>query len=132
MTVVESLLGLYISFQNVSVLCPANGCPWPSPYLSHSLPALFLELVLLALGLLGLWGAFIAFPAGTVASAVFALLMGYTAWTDSSYGYLADESMMALVGLVAAGVAVAVNAWAWRTRTGISEQANPMNLPVFG
>jgi len=79
-----------------------------------------------------MWGVSVAFQAGAVLSAALASVMGYSAWTDRTYAYLAGESNIALVGLVLAATALSVNVVASRRRAGISEQSHPMNLPVFG
>ena len=91
-----------------------------------------LAVVLLVVGALGLWGASVAYPAGAVFSAILLLLMGYAAYLDSGYPYLSTLVYQGAVGAAFAGVALVANVMGMRRSEGLSEQANPMNLPVFG
>jgi hypothetical protein len=58
--------------------------------------------------------------------------MGYSAWTDGAYQYLQGESQLAAVGAGFAAAALVLNVLGAVRKGGLSEQANPMNLPVFG
>jgi hypothetical protein len=132
LTILESFWAAYIQIQDVAVFCPANGCPWPSPYLLHTWESLLLVVVLLAVGVLGFWGASFAYPIGAALSSVTLLVMGYSAWSDSAYKFLQGESQLAVVGAGVAAAALVVNVLGAMRKGGLSEQANPMNLPVFG
>ena len=132
LTVLEAVWAIYIQFAVTAVACPLNGCPGPqfSPLISQL--ALLLGVILLVDGLLGVWGSWFAFPTGALLSAILLLIMGYAAWADSGYAYLIAESNQALVGAGLAVLALVTNVLATRTKNRLSEQANPMNLPVFG
>jgi hypothetical protein len=132
LTILESFWAAYIQIQDVAVSCPAGGCPWPSPYLLHTWESLLLVVVLLAVGVLGFWGASFAYPVGAALSGVMLLIMGYSAWTDGAYLYLQGESQLAAVGAGFAAAALVLNVLGAVRKGGLSEQANPMNLPVFG
>ena len=127
LTILESFWGAYIQIQNVPTLGPG-----PSPYLLHTWESLLLVVVLLAVGVLGFWGASFAYPVGAALSGVMLLIMGYSAWTDGAYQYLQGESQLAAVGAGFAAAALVLNVLGAVRRGGLSEQANPMNLPVFG
>jgi hypothetical protein len=58
--------------------------------------------------------------------------MGYAAWTDTMYYYLAGLILQAVIGAVLSAIGAGANIMAMRARDRLSEQANPMNLPVFG
>jgi len=132
LTIFESFWAALIQVQGVAVSCPSGGCAWPSPYLLHSWEMLILVAALLVVGVLGFWGASFAYPAGAVLSGIMLIVMGYSAWSDSAYGYLQGESQLALVGAGLAAAALALNFIGVMRKSGLSEQANPMNLPVFG
>jgi hypothetical protein len=132
LTVLEGAWLLYSSFSGVETMCPLNGCPGPtfSPLFSQGLLAL--GVILLIDGLLGVWGAWFAFPLGSALSAIFLVVGAYAYWLDNSYTYLTALLWQDAVGSVLALVALAANVAAVRTKSRLSEQANPMNLPVFG
>ncbi len=132
LTVIESFWVAYAQVQVVEVSCPAVGCTWPSPYLLHSPVVLLLAVLLFGVGLLELWGASVAFLAGALLSVAALFVMGYSAWTDGAYGYLQGEAQLAWIGAGFAVAALAANVFGARRRSALSEQANPMNLPVFG
>ncbi len=131
-TLLESFWVAYIQIQDVTPFCPVSGCPWPSPYLLHTWESLLLVLFLFAVGVLGFWGASIAYPTGAILSGLTLLVMVYSAFTDSPYTYLQGESQLAAVGAALAAAALVLNALGAVRRGWLSEQANPMNLPVFG
>ena len=133
LTILESLWLLYSSYLDLSgTMCPANGCPGPSFIPLYSVVTLALVVALFAVGALGVWGASFAYLTGAVLSAVAMLDLGYTVVVVRGYTYLATASNDAIIGVAFALVALVVNVDAMRSKSGISEQANPMNLPVFG
>lgn len=131
LTLLESFWLLYVGADGpaITVSCPANGCPFPSSYLWASLP---LGVILLIIGALALWGASFAFRAGAVFSAIVLALMGYALVVFAGHPYLSDWADYLVVGAILAAAAVVGNVLGTRGRGGIPEQANPMNLPVFG
>lgn len=134
LTVLDSLWVFYLVYaaETVMINCPANGCPGPNFGGAYLDIAFVLAAVLLVDGLLGLWGAQWAYSAGAVLSAVLLLMLGYEAWASMPYAYLANEAYMAAAGAGISALALVLNTVASRSRVGLSEQANPMNLPVFG
>jgi hypothetical protein len=138
-TIVEALWVVYLSLtpRPALLLCP-SGCP---PLSFSATPAFhMLTLALVALlvvdGVMGVWGAWFAYPAGALFSATNALLMGYLYWVDGPSGsqgqYMASYAELELVAGILALVGLAINLVAMRHQSRLSEQANPMNLPVFG
>lgn len=91
-----------------------------------------MALALLAVGAVGVWGASISYLAGAVLSAATLLVTGYTVAVVHGHGYPSTVSNDAIIGVAFALVALLINLDAVRSKSGISEQANPMNLPVFG
>ena len=132
LTIIESLWLLYSYFDTPAVSCPPSGCTGPSFIPTYSEAALALALALLAVGAFGLWGASFAYVVGGILSAAALLDAGYTVLVARGYGYLSTASNDAILGVAFALVALIVNINAFRSKEGISEQANPMNLPVFG
>ncbi len=132
LTVLESLWTFFILYSAPPVACPLNGCAGPqfSGLFTDGLTAF--AILTLLVGVLGLWGASFAFPAGAALSVLLLLTMGYLAWADASVSYLAAESYKGVVGAVVAALALTANLFGMRSRSRLSEQANPMNLPVFG
>jgi hypothetical protein len=124
LTILESVWLLYGYFDVSKTSCPASGCPFPQfiPYFSEALFAL--PVVLLIVGALGVWGVGFAYLAGAVLSAFALLFMAYVVFLL--------ESTNAEVGAALAAIAIVANVVGMRGRSGLSEQANPMNLPVFG
>ncbi len=78
---------------------------------------------LLVDSLLCIYGVHYAFPVGAVLSAALAAGAFLTGW---------GLSMQEVLPLGLSLVAVALNVLAFRSTSKLSEQANPMNLPVFG
>ena len=132
LTLVEAISLVYAYFDAPMHTCPANGCPGPSFVPTNSIIGLGLALVLLAVGVMGLWGASLAYLGGTFLSAASLIMTGYTVAIVRGYGILSAASDDAVIAAAFALVALIVNAQAMRSKGSISEQANPMNLPVFG
>jgi hypothetical protein len=132
LTVVEAIALIYAYFDVVVYSCPANGCPGPSFIPTYSVVTLGLAAMLLIVGALGVWGAPSAYLGGAVLSAAALLVTGYTVAVTFGHGYLSTASDDAIIAAAFALVALVVNIEAARSKGGISEQANPMNLPVFG
>ena len=132
LTLLEGLFAFYTLFENVQVSCPSNSCPLPQVSWPVNDVVMGLAVVLLVVGALGLWGASVAYPAGAVFSAILLLLMGYAAYLDSGYPYLSTLMYQGAVGGTFAAVGLVANVMGMRRSEGLSEQANPMNLPVFG
>lgn len=109
----DSVLGLYLS-SSTSLSSALGVFPgvllWASAFL-------------LVDSLLCIYGVYYAFPVAAVLSVV---LAAEAPLLFSGYGY--QESTLLVVSLVG----LALNVLAYRSRSQISEQANPMNLPVFG
>ena len=128
----ESAWTLYMQFALTPTSCPANGCPGPQFVPAYSLVTVAIAVIISGDGILGMWGASFAYSVGAILSAVLLILLGYSAWVQYGFAFLQPETEQALVGAVLAGLALVTNIWATRGRGGIPEQANPMNLPVFG
>lgn len=141
LTVVEGMWLLYSYFQTMGVFVGCrlgSGSPlvncggYPIPIPTGTWIALVLVAALIIVGALGMWGASIAYPAGSALSTIALLLTGYTVAVTRSYGYLSFATNDAALGVAFSLVALLVNLQAMRAKSGLSEQANPMNLPVFG
>ena len=131
--IVEAVWVFYAQIVAVPVFaCPSNGCPGPGFNPVYSQALLVFAAILIVDGLIGIWGSWFAYPAGALLSMILLLVMGYSAWIDVGYTYLVGLFSQDLVGAALAGIALLVNLVAWRTKYALSEQANPMNLPVFG
>jgi len=130
LTVLEGIWLFYAYFAGPTVYVSCGlGCQVPQDYLWLLLP---LGVIILIVGLLGVWGASFAYLAATVLSAIVLVVTGYTVFTLA--GFAAYTSILNEAAVVAALAAVTMlaNAFAIRAKTRLSEQANPMNLPVFG
>jgi hypothetical protein len=115
-------VALYFVFPKTST-CPVNGCPIATSAVKIAIP--LLGITLLIVGLVGLYGLRLAFSLGGIFSAVIGVVVLYE-WAGRNPGEVAT-------GLVVVSfLAVVANLLAINTRGGLSEQANPMNLPVFG
>ncbi len=132
LTMVEGVALFFAYFDYPTTSCPPHGCLGPGFIPTYSIFSLVLAALLLVVGLLGLWGASFAYPLGAVLSGAALLLTAYTVLVVQGYGYLSTASYDAIIGVAFALVALIVNVEAIRSKSGISEQANPMNLPVFG
>ncbi|HEY6282867.1 MAG TPA: hypothetical protein VIW22_02990 [Nitrososphaerales archaeon] len=122
---------VYTQFVAAPPVCSLNLCG--SQFNPGYPPALIgLAVILLVDGLIGIWGTWVAYPAGALLSAVLLFAMGYSAWIQSSYSYLVEQYYQDLIGVALAAIGLLVNLVAWRAKYALSEQANPMNLPVFG
>ena len=128
LTVVESLWLLYAYFDMPPMLFIGR-----VPFIPiYSVASLGLAVALLAIGLMGVWGAAFSYLLGAVLSAVALLDAGFTVVLANGNAYPSAVSNDAVIGVAFALVAFLANIQAIRSRSGISEQANPMNLPVFG
>ena len=132
LTVLEGVFAFYTLFENTPISCPAGGCPLPQVGWPVTDVVMGLAVVLLMVGALGAWGASVAYPAGAAFSAILLLIMGYVAYLDAGYPYLATPMYQGVLGAVLAAFALGANIVGMRRSAGLSEQANPMNLPVFG
>ncbi len=104
-----------------SLLCPTSGCP--IPLLQFAVPVLGAVLVLDAL--VCYVGFRIAFMVGGALCAIVAAIPLYNWAGQSGGGAWAGLVVLSLVSLVFDFLAL-------RPREQLKEQANPMNLPVFG
>lgn len=131
LSILEAIWVIYALYEAPLVGCSTPLCPGLS--FNPLFPQIMIGLaaVLLVIGLIGIWGSWFAYPAGALFSAILLAAMGYSAWAEGGYTYIVGEYYQALIGALAA-IALLVNLLAWRSRTVLSEQANPMNLPVFG
>ncbi len=133
LTVLEGGWALLLSWSwGSTVICVpsgSSGCNGPAmaPVLSQG--ALTLAVLLLLDGAIGVWGAKFAFYVGVALSAALLLAATYGAL---NWGADVLAGIPSWVGAGLATVGIAANAAAARTKGQLSEQANPMNLPVFG
>lgn len=132
-TILESAFAIYTTWiWNSPGGCPSGGCV--APQLGWAVPGLVVVLAfaLLAVGAFGFWGASIAYPVGAGLSAVFLALLGYLAYLYVGYPSLGGVFYHYALGVVLAALGIGLNLLGLRDRNALSEQANPMNLPVFG
>ena len=132
--VLESIWVIYTLYEVPMIVCSTNLCLNPpfNPLYSEVFLIGLAAIILLVVGLIGIWGYWLAYPAGALLSAMFLLAMGYSAWIGSTGAYPIIEEYLSLISAVLAAVTLLVNLFAWRAKNILSEQANPMNLPVFG
>jgi hypothetical protein len=132
LTVLESVWLLYAYYDAPTTLCLSTACPSQQfiPLCSWAAPAL--ALALLAIGAVGIWGASFSYGAGAVLSTAALTVTAYTVAVVFGHGYAPTVSNDAIIGVAFALVALLVNIDAMRSKSGILEEANPMNLPVFG
>jgi len=132
LTVLESVWLLYAFYDAPTSLCHSTACPSQQfiPLYSWATPAL--ALALLAVGAVGIWGASFSYGAGAVLSTAALVVTAYTVAVVFGQGYAPTVSNDAIIGVAFALVALLVNIDAMRSKSGILEEANPMNLPVFG
>lgn len=131
LSILEAIWMIYTLYEAPLIVCSTNLClrPLDPPY---SQILMGVAGVLLVVGLIGIWGSWFAYPAGALLSAVLLAVMGYSAWIESEYAYVVSETLITSVGAAMTAAALIVNLVAWRAQNVLSEQANPMNLPVFG
>jgi hypothetical protein len=128
LTILEALWLLYAYFDAPTLLTTGR-----VPFIPlYSLAALALSVVALVVGVLAVWGASFSYAAGAVVSGAALLVTVFTVLLASGNAYPSAVSNDAIIGTAFALVALLTNVDAMRSKTGISEQANPMNLPVFG
>jgi len=132
LTVLESAWLLYAYYDAPMTGCLSTACQGQPfiPLYSWAAPAL--ALALLAVGAVGVWGASFSYAAGAVLSAAVLIVAGYTVAVVFGHGFSSTVSNDAIIGVAFALVALLVNIDAMRSKSSISEQANPLNLPVFG
>jgi hypothetical protein len=128
LTILEALWLIYAYF-DAPVMVFTGRVPFIPIY---SIVALVLALIALADGALGVWGATIAYSTGVVLSGAVLLVAGLTVLLAMNNAYPSAVSSDAIIGVAFGLVALLANIDAVRSKSGISEQANPMNLPVFG
>lgn len=128
----ESLWLFYAYFDASASGCPSSGCTGPQFIPIYSTAMLALTALLLIVGAIGVWGASFAYVAGAVLSGIALIVTGYTVVVVHGYGYLSTASNDAIIAVAFALIALLVNINGIRSKSGLSEQANPMNLPVFG
>ena len=134
LSILQSLWAIYTVYEAQLIVCSTNLCPGP-PFNSLYSEVFLIELaaiILLLVGLIGIWGYWLAYPAGALLSAMFLLAMGFSAWIEISYAYPVHEAYLSIVGAGLAAIGLLLNIVAWRAKYALSEQSNPMNLPVFG
>ena len=131
LTVLESIWLLYAYYDSPMTSCLSTVCP-ARPFIPlYTLATPALAVALLIVGAFAVWGASFSYAAGGVLSAAALGVMGYTVAVVFGRGYVSTTDD-ALIGVAFALVALLVNVDAMRSKSSISEQANPMNLPVFG
>ena len=133
LTVVESIWLLYANYD-----APMTSCLYPvscpsQPFIPlYSMVVPVLAVALLAVALVEIWGASFSYVAGGVLSAAALLVTGWTVAAVFGHGYSSVTTDDAIIGVAFALVALLANIDAVRSKSSFSEQANPMNLPVFG
>lgn len=132
LTVLESIWLLYAYYDAPITSCLSTSCPGQPFIPLYSVAAPALALALLAVGVVGVWGASFSYVAGGVLSAAALFVTGYSVAVVFGRGYSSTISNDAIIGFAFALVALLINVDAVRSKGSISEQANPMNLPVFG
>jgi hypothetical protein len=131
LTILEGIWGFYLHLESPTVSglpCPSSGCPPQFPAIIPE-AELALVVVLLLAGFIGAWGARFAFYGGALSSVAFLLVAGYSAWL---WGGLLYGGVVSWIGVGLSVIAIAANVLALRGKNRMSEQGNPMNLPVFG
>jgi hypothetical protein len=105
------------------ILAAYTGYVYPAPE-GNQLLLESLGVVLIIVSLACLYGANVAFAGSAVVSGLFVL----SAWIGWGGGF----SGLQLGALGSGVVNTALSALAFKSSTSLPEQANPMNLPVFG
>jgi hypothetical protein len=110
---VDSLAGVFLAYTT----------PFDSLYAALTGYLFWLSVILFLVSLACLYGIHYAYPVAAALSVIVAL-----------DGYFATDYPVSVVwGFVALSVVAAIaNLVAYRSAPELSEQANPMNLPVFG
>lgn len=103
-----------------SSMCPAAGCP--IPVLQEAVP--FMGVVLVLVSAVSIIGLRFTFMLGGALSALVAAITLYN-WAGQSSNAFALLAALSLLSLIFSLLAL-------RSRGSLKEQANPMNLPVFG
>ena len=128
LTMLEALWLLYAYLEAPTIITIGR-----TPFIpTYSLVGLVVAIVAFADGAVGVWGASLAYTAGALLSGAVLLITAFTVLIASGNAYPSVVSDDAIIGVAFALVALLVNVEAVRSRSGMSEQANPMNLPVFG
>ena len=109
----DSLLGLYLAYTE----------PYMSDYAALTGYLFWLSVALLLVSLLCVYGVHYALPAAAVLAAGAAL--------DAPFA-LASRSAFSWALVVVSVAVIVVSVVAFRRKSHISDQANPINLPVFG
>jgi hypothetical protein len=146
-TLLEGIAPLYVVFVGgdpfiYATSCVSFGCPSPTFGQSAEFQALMLGLgaLMVADGAVGVWGARKAYLLGVVISCLFLCVAG-TAYFFDNHAISSGQSILRypaavvadeVVFLVLSVLGIVFNLIALRTRGRLPEQANPMNLPVFG
>lgn len=132
LTVLESFWLLYAYYDAPTTSCLSTACQGQPFIPLYSLAAPALATALLVVGAVAVWGASFSYVVGGVLSAAVLFVTGYTVAVVFGHGYASTVSNDAIIGVAFALVALIVNIDAMRSKSGISEEVNPMNLPVFG
>lgn len=103
-----------------SNMCPATGCPMPA--LQEAVP--FMGILLILVSFASIIGPRAVFTLGGAVSALVAAITLYN-WAGQSSDAFAALTVLSLLSLIFSLLAL-------RSRRSLTEQANPMNLPVFG
>ena len=112
-SLLDAILGIYVSFTGT----------FSSAYGGLPILLFWVSIVLLVASLPCIYGVHYAFPVAALLSTILAV--------DSPIvlsGSLLEEVGVTVLSLVAIGMDIL----AFRSASTLSEQANPMNLPVFG
>jgi hypothetical protein len=132
LTVLESVWLLYAYFDSGAAVVNCVFClNIPAFIPMHSILTPVLVGLLLVVGAFGIWGASFSYLAGALLSGVTILITGFTVAILND-GYLSTVSNDAIIGLAFGLVGLLANIDGIRSKSKLSEQANPMNLPVFG
>jgi len=132
LTILESVWLLYAYYDAPVASCLPPACP-AQPFIPiYTWATLGLAFALILIGALGVWGASFSYPLGGLLSAAALFVTGWTVVVSLGNGYAPATANDAMIGVAFALVALLANVDAMRAKSGLSEQANPMNLPVFG